>query len=679
MARSLTFRVSLFRDLIIIILLLTAAILATTIVGVRQSVEVLSRELIERSLDHTVLKLDTFFDPIDRILSVTSVWGSHGRLNLNDHQRIEDEFRVILMRNPQISSFLLASETGNEIMLLRDGDHWLLRRTGCVDCPEHSLLYRYAEDYDAALPEESDERYDPLTRPWFQNAIGQPAESLHWTAPYQFFTTKQPGITASIPFTSPDGMNHVAGFDVTLDEICEFTSNLAVSESGFAIILDDQRRLIGLPRRPMFENPQNWPESILKPVSEIQEPVMQQALEAFEKARSEKKTVESAADIKSMVRFEASGEAWWADAREYPLNEDQSLIVSVFIPESDLTGSLTTMRQIIGGVLIFVLLAACARAAIIARRVSQPIEELVAESNRISEGDFDFESPISSNIQEINRLTEAHDHMRDGLKALVKIERDLQIAKQIQQSTFPEVLPDIPGFEIAAWSEPADETGGDSYDVIFDDSGQKEPDPNQPRITHAVRFLLADATGHGIGPALSVTQVRAMLRVALRFTETLPEVVDTLNEQLYHDLPSNRFVTAWFGSLNPQTAMLTTCSAGQAPLLFYRHQTGTVENMDADAPPLGITASLPLDPLKPIHLEPNDVFIVLSDGLYEAMDAEHRQFGTERIMEIIQDEGGNPLEQLVRRLNREIDVFTKGYPATDDRTGVLIRRTPYEA
>ena len=81
----------------------------------------------------------------------------------------------------------------------------------------------------------------------------------------------------------------------------------------------------------------------------------------------------------------------------------------------------------------------------------------------------------------------------------MRLERDLQIARQIQQGTFPDALPAIGGFDLVAWSEPADETGGDTYDVIGRSAG-------------SVLFLLADATGHGIGPALSVTQVRAMLR-----------------------------------------------------------------------------------------------------------------------------------------------------------------------
>ncbi len=88
-------------------------------------------------------------------------------------------------------------------------------------------------------------------------------------------------------------------------------------------------------------------------------------------------------------------------------------------------------------------------------------------------------------------------------------------------------------------------------------------------------LLLADATGHGIGPALSVTQLRAMLRMAVRAGlaaggSASREVAQHINEQLYADLPSNRFITAWLAMLDAAAGTLTTYSAGQAPLLLYR-------------------------------------------------------------------------------------------------------------
>ena len=113
-------------------------------------------------------------------------------------------------------------------------------------------------------------------------------------------------------------------------------------------------------------------------------------------------------------------------------------------------------------------------------------------------------------------------YWRKARESLLKFECDLQVARRIQQSAYSQRLPAISGFEVDAWSEPAEETGGDTYDVI---GLERDPDSGMIHLStddvERAVLLLADATGHGIGPALSVTQVRAMLRMAVRLEPRL--------------------------------------------------------------------------------------------------------------------------------------------------------------
>src|SRR5262249_50437863 len=158
-----------------------------------------------------------------------------------------------------------------------------------------------------------------------------------------------------------------------------------------------------------------------------------------------------------------------------------------------------------------------------------------------------------------------------SLKTLLRLEGDLRVARRIQQDTLPEQIPIVPGFDIAGWSEPADETGGDTFDVIGYRRGSAEKSLDLSAAdAEGVVVLLADASGHGIGPALSVTQVRAMLRMALRAGEDLTAIVRNLNAQLCADLSEGRFVSAWLGELDPKASTLSGFSCGQGPLLFYR-------------------------------------------------------------------------------------------------------------
>jgi phosphoserine phosphatase len=245
-----------------------------------------------------------------------------------------------------------------------------------------------------------------------------------------------------------------------------------------------------------------------------------------------------------------------------------------------------------------------------------------------------------------------------------KLERDLELARRIQQSSFPESLPSIDGYDIAAWNRPADETGGDVYDVIRDETDGR------------VVLLMADATGHGIGPALSVTQLRSMLRMAVRLGAAVQRIADHANQQLCHDLPSGRFITAWVGVLDAAGHALISYSAGQAPLLRYRSRDDSFEEMDADTVPFGVTTMI--DPAEPvtIDLEPGDLFAVISDGFFEARRNDAAElFGSARVQACLRANRARCAEDILAALRAEVNDFTQGRPPDDDQTAILIKRT----
>ena len=245
----------------------------------------------------------------------------------------------------------------------------------------------------------------------------------------------------------------------------------------------------------------------------------------------------------------------------------------------------------------------------------------------------------------------------------------------IQRSTFPRRLPALQGFEIDAWSEPAEQTAGDTYDVIgyqgdVDRGVQQFSDDD---ADHAI-LLLADATGHGIGPALSVTQVRAMLRMAVRMQLDLVRIATHMNDQLCADLPGGRFVTTWLGDLDAAAGTLTSLSAGQAPILRYHAARDAFDVLPADTMPLGVLSPLEVAPADPIRMSPGDIVAVISDGLLEATNAAGQQFGVDRTMQIIAaNRDGHPTA-IRAALRRTVADFTDSAPAADDRTAIIIKR-----
>ncbi len=244
---------------------------------------------------------------------------------------------------------------------------------------------------------------------------------------------------------------------------------------------------------------------------------------------------------------------------------------------------------------------------------------------------------------------------------LVKLQHDLDIARKIQAATFPNTFPELDGWEIHGWSMPADATGGDAYDAIDIDGG--------------AMLMVGDATGHGIGPAISVTQVRSMLRMAVRLNAPLLDMVSELNTQLWQDTSPMQFVTGWFGQLDAAGGAVHSLAAGHGPMLLVRAD-GEVVTYDADVPPLGVLEQIDADATTRIDMKPGDILAIPSDGIFEALDADGGFYGIERLADLLADEPSRPIVETLEELRGDIETFRNGQPPQDDRTILAVRRIP---
>jgi serine phosphatase RsbU (regulator of sigma subunit) len=668
MAKSVTIRKSLLLNLLLVILLLSGSIMVTTFLASRQTVRKLSSSLISQSIHQTEIELKRFFEPVTGELLLLQSWGEIGLLDTDNPDRLNPILAPIITQNPPISAIILADERGREYMLLQSTDKWVSKQTKRDAVDKRSLYKEWSDVKPEPVLIWKDLNYDPRVRPWYTGALQIPEEGEHrvsWTKPYTFFTTKDPGITASVTYDAGDGLVRVVGIDVSLNDITKFTTSLEVSKNGGVMVLTDDGRAIGLPRNKRYENPESRKAALLKKPDELGWTLASDASKAF---------AGQPTGQQRPIRFVSGKQAWWGGIKPFNLSPDRTLWISVVVPESDLLGGILQMRFLIILFTLIVLTVAILRAATMARRFSQPIEALVRQSDRISKGDLESGKPVISTITEVHQLAEAHDKMRTGLKTLLKLEGDLQIARQIQHQTFPGQMPSLKGFEIDAWSEPADETGGDTYDVIgYKATAGRRSSFLSIEDANKAMLLLADATGHGIGPALSVTQVRAMLRMAVRMGESLAKIAKHMNEQLHTDLYGGRFITVWLAKLDPKEHTLTSFSAGQAPLLHYHASQNRFDVLDADSPPFGILNTIDITIPDPIVLAPGDIFAVFSDGIFEASNGRKQQFGTERVMKVISKNRHKQSKQILAVLKKAVTDFTEGLPAADDRTALIIK------
>jgi phosphoserine phosphatase len=244
-----------------------------------------------------------------------------------------------------------------------------------------------------------------------------------------------------------------------------------------------------------------------------------------------------------------------------------------------------------------------------------------------------------------------------------QLENSLAIARGIQQALLPKTAPAVPGYDIAGWNEPADETGGDCYDYIPLDDGR-------------LAVHVADASGHGIGAALVVSEMRALLRAFSGQAAQPTEVLVRANRCLCADLPDGRFVTVFFGILDPVRHRLEYASAGHGPLFWYSAATQEVTCTGGTGLPLGMFDPLDIEPAPTVDFAPGDLGVLLTDGIVEAQDAKGLAFDKERVIEIIRANAGGSPADLVSVLREKVRDYMAGGPQLDDLTLVVVKRRP---
>jgi len=241
-----------------------------------------------------------------------------------------------------------------------------------------------------------------------------------------------------------------------------------------------------------------------------------------------------------------------------------------------------------------------------------------------------------------------------------KMRQELETARVVQMSTLPATMPLLAGYDLFGTFKPAELTGGDTFDLSI--------------LDQELLAVLADATGHGIAPALSVTQMQAMLRMAFRLGADLETAFVQVNNQLADILPDDRFITAFVGLLNPLTHQMRFHSGGQAPILHFQSATGSCACYKPTSFPLGAMRLASLPAAMTLDMEPGDILLLLSDGIYEYRSAHGEDFGQARVEGIVRDHQRAPAAQLAAILLDSVQRFAAGARQEDDITVVLVKR-----
>ncbi len=416
---------SLSGNLLALIVLLSSAILLSTIYTANSIRRNASRNLIERAMSRTETDLTNLFGPVQRILGLSRRWAESGLIDPTDNARLNALFMPVLDQAHQISAVNLGDDRGRGFLLLRLDDRWRNRRVD-ADAWGDRIEFQEWSDEDTLIREWSidqpsdEERYDPRVRAWYQVAAddAQPSEpggglpeGVYWTEPYTFFSTSEPGISASVRARGPDGRPFVVALDVSLANLSNFTRQLKITPHGSAVIIDDQGRVIGLPNDPMFDDPDNRSRALLKRARDLGVPVIVDGALAYQSLAGTRPDIFS---------FESRGETYWAQFRPFQLGANRVIQIAIAIPEDDLLGVVRQQRLLFGAIAMLAMFGASLMAIALSRRFSSPLRELARKSQRMGQLDLAPAPAIESSLTEVDQLAEEQERMRIALDAFSK-------------------------------------------------------------------------------------------------------------------------------------------------------------------------------------------------------------------------------------------------------------------
>jgi serine phosphatase RsbU (regulator of sigma subunit) len=245
--------------------------------------------------------------------------------------------------------------------------------------------------------------------------------------------------------------------------------------------------------------------------------------------------------------------------------------------------------------------------------------------------------------------------------AAERMEQEIQKAAEIQNHLLPAEGPPIDGYEVFGTSLMCRAVGGDYYDYLALDGGR-------------VGVGLGDVAGKGMPAALLMASFQASLRALSELGMPVHETITRMNRVMCKTVPDNRFVTFFFGILDPSAHSMTYVNAGQTPPYLVR-ATGGIEQLGQSGPPLGLLEESTYQP-HVVTMQPGDILICYSDGVSEASAPEGDQFGEERLAALVEAERARSPVDIVRVVTEAMAAHCAGRTYGDDVTIVILKRRP---
>jgi anti-anti-sigma factor len=301
----------------------------------------------------------------------------------------------------------------------------------------------------------------------------------------------------------------------------------------------------------------------------------------------------------------------------------------------------------------------------------RPIQILTDGVRAIGRGSLDgkisTEGPaeIGAIAAVFNEISEKFKKAQESVLEKEKLQKEIEVAKQIQQALLPKKHPDVAGYDIAPYYQAAREVGGDYYDFVMVDQD-------------TLGVVVADVSGKGVPGSLVMTMIRTALRMEARGNKNASDVMSKMNDFVTDDMKKGMFVTMFYVILDSKNRIVSYASAGHNPMILYRHENKDIFFLNPKGFPVGI--SLPDETLfrrsiglEKIKLKKDDMLIIYTDGVTEAMNQKREQYGEERLTRMVKTHGHMHPKAFIDILEKDIKQFTGGNAQNDDITVVAVK------
>ncbi|HNT53691.1 MAG TPA: GAF domain-containing protein [Anaerolineaceae bacterium] len=284
---------------------------------------------------------------------------------------------------------------------------------------------------------------------------------------------------------------------------------------------------------------------------------------------------------------------------------------------------------------------------------------LVMQENGVPAGFQERRVELITGVAQQVALAIQNERLKVEMVARERLEREIQLAREIQQTFLPSHLPDLPGWELDIRWQTARQVGGDFYDIIRLGKGR-------------LGLVIADVSDKGLPAALYMTVARTLIR-ALQGVESPARVLERVNNLMLVDSHNGLFVTAVYAILSLEKGTLTYANAGHNRPLLLRAQTDSIEQLARGSMAMGVMEDIKYEE-HVITIEPGDGLLFFTDGLTDATSPSEEMFGEERILQIIQQVRGKDVCQLLETLDEAVRDFRQDAAPSDDLTLLAIRR-----